>query len=483
MSSLSDLIVYRQALLNGLFVTLTLNIVVIAMGTLMSVVVAAMRLSPSQTVRAAGRLYVDLFRAIPILVLLVWIFFALPLASGGNLRFGPFAAATIALTLNLSAFGAEIVRAGIASVPAEHILAAQLAGFSRRSTWRHVTAPLALRTMLPPLAGLYINQVKLSVLASVIAVPELLHTVNTIAAETFRPLICYTTLAILFVAIVVPLTVLQGVLEARFKSTTTAPGLVEFSEPREKALSELVETWQHHPGDSVFAVREMTVGYGEATIVDGVSFAATAGGITGILGGNGSGKSTLLKALARIMPPIKGRVDLLKAGRIETQATSIGYMPQAAEPWPHLTVIGNLTLPLMVVAQCGAVEAEGSARLWLRALGLEEYAHSRADRLSGGQRQRLVLARLLCLQPAVVLLDEPTSALDIAWSRAIYGLLRMLASRGAILIVVSHAVSFVRDCANEVVFMHRGKVQMHGSVSTLLTAPEGEQLRSLLEAA
>jgi len=485
MAWITEIAEYREALLKGLFVTLTLNVLVIVLGTLLSGVVAAARLSGSAILRAAGRVYVDLFRAIPLLVLLVWIFFALPLASSGYLRFEPFMAATIALTLNLSAFGAEIVRAGIQSVPSEHVAAARLAGISRRDTWRYISGPLALRTMLAPLTGLYINQIKLSVLASVIAVPELLHAVNTIASESFKPLIFYSVLAVLFVAVLVPLTLLQGMLEARFRSFRQSPERAELSEPQsgEGARLELLGAWPKLAEPRVLVARGIAVMYDDTIVVDGVSFDAAAGHVTGLLGGNGSGKSSLLKVTANVMRPHAGRIRLRKNGQEETPLGRLGYMPQNAEPWPHMTVLRNLTLPLRVAGGCLPVEAEQIGRLWLSAVGLGEYAGARADKLSGGQRQRLVLARLLCLKPAVLLLDEPTSALDLSWARTVYGLLRMVASRGAVVVAVSHAVSFVRDCADEIVFLHRGRVQACGPVDALLTAPEGEQLRSLLEAA
>jgi polar amino acid transport system permease protein len=203
---------YRRPLLEGVGVTVQLNLLVLVLGTLLGLVVGLMARSPSRLVRLFVRLYVDLLRTLPVLVLLVWFFFCAPVVLG--IRITAWLSAVAVLSLNLSAFVAEIVRAGVDAVPRQHVESAVAVGLSRRDTTRYVVLPVALRVMFPPLVGQWINSVKLSVLASVIAVPELLHRTTDVISQVYRPLEFYTVLAVLFLVILLPGTLYSRRIEA-----------------------------------------------------------------------------------------------------------------------------------------------------------------------------------------------------------------------------------------------------------------------------
>lgn len=205
---------YREQLFKAFLVTLELNAIVLVVGTAVGFLVGLIGGGRSMLPRFFARLYVDLFRTLPILVLLVWFFFCVPVLMGG-VRISAFLSAVIVLSLNLSAFVAEIVRAGVEAVPKTHIEAARATGLSARQTMLHVTLPIALRIMLPPLVGQYINSIKLSVLASVIAVPELLNRTTDLISQTYRPLEFYTVLALLFLLLLLPGTLWSRRLESR----------------------------------------------------------------------------------------------------------------------------------------------------------------------------------------------------------------------------------------------------------------------------
>jgi polar amino acid transport system permease protein len=205
---------YRGQLIAALGVTLLLNAIVLVVGTIVGTGVGLMSRARSPVVRFIYRAYVDLFRTLPILVLLVWFFFCAPILLGG-IRISSFLSAVIVLSLNLSAFIAEIVRAGIDAVPKKQIEAGVTAGFSRAQITRFIIMPLALRIMVPPLVGQYINSVKLSVLASVIAVPELLSRTTDIISQVYRPFEFYTVLALIFLVILLPGTLWSRRLESR----------------------------------------------------------------------------------------------------------------------------------------------------------------------------------------------------------------------------------------------------------------------------
>lgn len=204
---------YRGVLWEAFLVTLWLNALILIIGSAVGLLIAAARRSNLAALRIPAIIYIDLFRTLPILVLLVWFFFCVPVLLGG-IRISSILCAIIVLSLNLSAFVAEIVRAGIEGVPVSHTESARASGLSQRQTMRYVVFPIALRNMIPPLVGQYINSVKLSVLASVIAVPELLQKTTDIISQVYRPLEFYTVLAILFLILLLPGTILSRRLES-----------------------------------------------------------------------------------------------------------------------------------------------------------------------------------------------------------------------------------------------------------------------------
>lgn len=480
---------YQEALWKGLLVTVELNLVVLLAGTVLGFLIGALRLSRSSIVRGTARVYVDVFRSFPALVLLVWLFFALPLLPGLHIRLSSFTCAAAGLTLNLSAFVAEIFRAGMLAVPIHHHHSAKVMGFSRWQIWRHVTGPISFRIMVAPLFGQYINQIKLSVLASVIAVPELLHTVNTITTETFRPLELYTTLAVIFLLILIPCTYLQGVLEAKLSKPALARGNGNgktglMDDEKDAVVRDVdapgLDTWATLPRGTRLSVDGFGCGYEQLRILQDVSFQTEAGTVTAIIGPNGGGKSTLIKSLSGLLNHTVGKVSLSNGVRLEQ--ARIGYVSQEHDPWPHLSVEDNLILPLVVAAKKSRQQAREIANRWLAFFHLEDYAKARPNTLSGGQRQRLVLARTLCLQPQVLLADEPTSAMDFRWTLFVNKLVRRLADTGLIVLAISHGVGFVRAVANNVVFLDRGTVAESGPASILAT-PQTDGLKSFLEAA
>jgi polar amino acid transport system permease protein len=203
---------YREALGAALLITLKLNVLVIIIGSVLGLAFALARRSHLRILQWAAVVYIDLFRTLPVLVTLIWFFFCVPILLGG-ISLSPMFCAVAVLSLNLSAFAAEIFRAGIEGVPSLHVESARGCGLSRTETLRYIVLPIAVRNMVPPLVGQYINSIKLSVLASVIAVPELLNKTMDLTSQVYRPLEFYTALAILFLVLLLPGTVWSRTLE------------------------------------------------------------------------------------------------------------------------------------------------------------------------------------------------------------------------------------------------------------------------------
>jgi polar amino acid transport system permease protein len=198
---------YLPALLWGAGWTLQLSVIGFLGGLLLSLPVGFARASGRGPVSFLAGVYTEVLRTIPALVLMIWLYYCLPILFG--VRLSAVWSATLALFLSSSAYSAEILRAGIRAVPTGQIEAAYALGYSRLQAARDIVAPQALKLMVPPFLGLFIATVKNSALASFLAAPELLHTANNAIAESFRPLELYTVVAVIYVVLLLPLSLLS----------------------------------------------------------------------------------------------------------------------------------------------------------------------------------------------------------------------------------------------------------------------------------
>ncbi len=184
--SFFNLDILRQAwplLLQGLWVTLKLCLLVVPLGIAGGLVLALASTVRSRIVRWLAIIYTDLFRAFPPLVLLMFVAFGLPFV---GIDLGPIGSVAIAFLLNTSSYYGEILRAGIDSVPVGQSEAARSTGLTAGQTMRTVVLPQALRNVLPDLVGNTLEVVKLTSLASVVAMPELLYSADMARSLTYN---------------------------------------------------------------------------------------------------------------------------------------------------------------------------------------------------------------------------------------------------------------------------------------------------------
>ena len=160
-----------------------------------------------------NRGYVELFRSVPMLVLLLWVFYGLPVVVG--LQLGVFATGVLSLALSDSAFEAEVFRAGIQSVPKGQIEAAKSVGLSWAMQMRLVVLPQAIRVILPALGNQFIYVLKMSSLVSVIGLPELTRRSNELNVNEYRPLEIYTLLVVEYLVLIIFVSWLVRRLERR----------------------------------------------------------------------------------------------------------------------------------------------------------------------------------------------------------------------------------------------------------------------------
>ena len=208
---------YLPFLLQGLQVTLLVSLLSTIVGLVVGLVVALARLSPVPPVRWLAAFYVDFLRSTPLLIQLVWVFFALPILLGFSLQ--PMVAAVATLGAYSGAYLAEIFRAGIVSIAAGQRHAGLALGMTRRQVMTRVVLPQAMVRMLPPIANTLITLIKDSSLVSVISVAELMWAAQSLASVTLRPVEVLTGTGLLYVAVAYPLSLAVELVRRRYLST------------------------------------------------------------------------------------------------------------------------------------------------------------------------------------------------------------------------------------------------------------------------
>ncbi len=203
-------------LLEGLWTTILLGVVSIVAGLVSGLLMALARLYGPALIRGLARIYIDVFRSIPLLVLLVLVYYALPFV---GIRLTSFSAAATALTVVSCAYTAEIFRAGIEAIPKGQFEAAQAIGLGFFSMMRDVILPQAFRIVVPPLTSNCINVLKDTALASVVAMPDLLKQATQAQALSANPTPLIGAAA-LYLLLLLPLVRLVGYFEARHRATS-----------------------------------------------------------------------------------------------------------------------------------------------------------------------------------------------------------------------------------------------------------------------
>lgn len=232
------------------------------------------------------------------------------------------------------------------------------------------------------------------------------------------------------------------------------------------------------------------------TALQDVSLSVPKGEVVCIIGPSGCGKSTLLRTANWLTPADAGEVRLdgeivgampdprsksMQARSLNALRARIGMVFQQFNVWPHLSVLENVVCPQMVVAKRGRDIAEKKALAALAIVGLDDKKTDWPDNLSGGQKQRLAIARVLAMDPVLMLLDEPTSALDPELVSGVLTVLKQLAEKGMTMIIVTHELGFARSVANRVVFMEEGQIIEEGSPDVILRTPSTKRLEVFLE--
>jgi polar amino acid transport system ATP-binding protein len=227
--------------------------------------------------------------------------------------------------------------------------------------------------------------------------------------------------------------------------------------------------------------------FGRLEVLRGIDLTVAQHEVVCLIGASGSGKSTLLRCINLLEPIDAGRVVVegaeitAKGVDVDRIRRRIGIVFQAFNLFPHMTVLGNVTLAPRKVLKKPRRTCDDEALALLERFGLADKAHEVPDRLSGGQQQRVAIIRALAMQPDLLLLDEITSSLDPELVAEVLEVIRELAAGGMTMILATHEMGFARDIADRVVFLDAGRILEQGPPAEIFTRPREERTQRFLQ--
>jgi len=223
--------------------------------------------------------------------------------------------------------------------------------------------------------------------------------------------------------------------------------------------------------------RHLRKTFGGNLVLDDLTLDVAEHEVVALIGASGSGKSTLLRCVNLLTELDDGTIALDGEDVTDPRADPdrvrrrIGMVFQSFNLFPHMTVLGNITLAPTRVHRRSAGQARTQALEWLSRVGLADRADSYPDRLSGGQQQRVAIVRALVNSPRLLLLDEVTSALDPELVGEVLTMIRDLKGDGMTMVLATHEMGFARQVADKVVFLDGGRVLEAGPPARVLGDP------------
>lgn len=238
--------------------------------------------------------------------------------------------------------------------------------------------------------------------------------------------------------------------------------------------------------EPIICIENLHKNFGELNVLKGIDLTVDKGEVVALIGASGSGKSTLLRCLNRLETITSGKItidgtildDSIK--HIHQVRKEVGMVFQQFNLFPHMTVLQNIMEAPVQVLKKSKDESKKIALELLRKIGLLDKQEVYPKKLSGGQQQRVAIARALAMNPNIMLFDEPTSSLDPELVGEVLQVIKQLAGEGMTMLVVTHEMSFAREVADRVIFMHNGVIEEQGEPKVILNHPTSERLKTFL---
>jgi general L-amino acid transport system ATP-binding protein len=238
--------------------------------------------------------------------------------------------------------------------------------------------------------------------------------------------------------------------------------------------------------NEIIITENVTKSFGSFEALRGITSTVRESEVVVVFGPSGSGKSTFIRTLNRLETHDSGKIiidgvelnDDVK--NLEKVRSNVGMVFQSFNLFPHLSILGNITLAPRKVKRMKKDEAENLAMSLLKRVGIPEQAKKFPTQLSGGQQQRVAIARALAMQPKIMLFDEPTSALDPEMIKEVLDVMRELADSGMTMICVTHEMGFAREVADRFLFFDQGLLIEEGTPEHFFSNPKEDRTKLFL---
>lgn len=439
--------------------------------------VALAKQSKRPLINLPARAYIWLFRSLPLLVLLIFIYNlpqAFPAAS--VVLSDPFWAGLLAMVLSETAYVAEIHRGGLLSIHKGQAEAARALGLEFLGIQWRVIIPQALRVALPSLANEYISIVKLSSLVSVISLTEILMVGQRLYSQNFLVMETMAAVAFYYVLIVTVfdflLKRLERYLDVNLRNVSRLPdaAVLALATQQRTALKRQAST---EPMVPALQATRLHKAFNDVEVLGAVNLQVQPGEVVSVIGPSGSGKTTLIRLLNGLEQIDNGDIKIngqpfihldkkgaQKARFVERaeHRLKIGMVFQSFNLFPHLTVLDNLLMAPRYHRLASLDELKQHAYELLHKVGMLDHTWKYPHQLSGGQQQRVAIARALMMRPQIMLFDEPTSALDPEKVSEVLQVIETLAQEGMTMVIVTHEMNFAFKVSDRIVFMEKGRV-------------------------
>ena len=233
-------------------------------------------------------------------------------------------------------------------------------------------------------------------------------------------------------------------------------------------------------------IKNIKKSFNKLQVLKGISFNVLDGVVVSIIGPSGCGKSTLLRCINLLEKPSSGNiildgVDITNKKNLTQVRQKMGMVFQQFNLFPHLTVLENITLAPICEKLMDKDTAIKEAEKLLKSINLYDKKDNYPSELSGGQKQRVAIVRTLIMNPEIILFDEPTSALDPEMVNDVLDLIKKLVEKKITIIIVSHEMSFIKECANKIIFLDGGKIEFMGTKEEAFVNCKNKRLKEFLD--
>ena len=233
-------------------------------------------------------------------------------------------------------------------------------------------------------------------------------------------------------------------------------------------------------------IKNIKKSFNKLQVLKGISFNVLDGEVVSIIGPSGCGKSTLLRCINLLEKPSSGNiildgVDITNKKNLTQVRQKMGMVFQQFNLFPHLTVLENITLAPICEKLMDKDTAIKEAEKLLKSINLYDKKDNYPSELSGGQKQRVAIVRSLIMNPEIILFDEPTSALDPEMVNDVLDLIKKLVEKKITIIIVSHEMSFIKECANKIIFLDGGKIEFMGTKEEVFVNCKNKRLKEFLD--